>query len=99
MLLGQEVANGDADRRRTPLIGRAEQEDPLPGLTLDQRLIQPQYGQGAEAGGQEGMRDATTSAGAGRPRTQKIPSFPCHFAALGLKARHVRGPRTPGGLP
>ena len=30
---------------------------------------------------------------------RKIPSFPCHFAALGLKARHVRGPRTPGGLP
>jgi hypothetical protein len=24
--------------------------------------------------------------------------FPCHFGPLGLKARHVRSPRTPGGL-
>ena len=29
---------------------------------------------------------------------RKIPSFPCHFAPLGLEARHVRSPRTPGGL-
>ena len=36
---------------------------------------------------------------AGRvPNSRKIPSFPCHFAPLGLKARHVRSPRTPGGL-
>jgi BMFP domain-containing protein YqiC len=34
----------------------------------------------------------------GRVRARKIPSFPCHFGALGLKARHVRSPRTPGGL-
>ena len=24
--------------------------------------------------------------------------FPCHFRTLGIKARHVRSPRTPGGL-
>jgi hypothetical protein len=25
-------------------------------------------------------------------------AFPCHFASLGLEPRHVRSPRTPGGL-
>ncbi len=35
----------------------------------------------------------------GRIRTRrKIPSFPCHFRPLGLERRHVRSPRTPGGL-
>ena len=34
----------------------------------------------------------------GTPNRQKAPSFPCHFIPLGLKARHVRSPRTPGGL-
>jgi hypothetical protein len=29
---------------------------------------------------------------------RKMPAFPCHFDTLGLKARHVRSPRTPGGL-
>ena len=28
----------------------------------------------------------------------EIPAFPCHFAPLGLEPRHVRSPRTPGGL-
>ena len=28
----------------------------------------------------------------------KNPPFPCHFRVFGVKARHVRGPRTPGGL-
>ena len=40
----------------------------------------------------------TARGGHGRQNRQKIPSFPCHFAPLGLKARHVRSPRTPGGL-
>ena len=35
---------------------------------------------------------------ASRQTLIKIPSFPCLFAALALKARHVRSPRTPGGL-
>jgi hypothetical protein len=26
------------------------------------------------------------------------PAFPCHFPPLRLERRHVRGPRTPGGL-
>src|SRR6266702_4682426 len=30
---------------------------------------------------------------------RKSPSFPCHFRLLRLERRHVRGPRTPGGLP
>ena len=36
----------------------------------------------------------------GRPvcPTRKIPAFPCHFRTLGLKARQLRSPRTPGGL-
>ena len=29
---------------------------------------------------------------------KKIPAFPCHFTPLGLERRHVRSPRTPGGL-
>ena len=29
---------------------------------------------------------------------RKLPAFPCHFAPLGLEPRHVRSPRTPGGL-
>ena len=28
----------------------------------------------------------------------KHPAFPCHFRPLGLERRHVRSPRTPGGL-
>jgi BMFP domain-containing protein YqiC len=28
----------------------------------------------------------------------KAPTFPCHFRTLGLKARQLRSPRTPGGL-
>src|ERR1700688_2766667 len=35
---------------------------------------------------------------AGPKTARKIPAFPCHFAALGLERRHVRSPRTPGGL-
>ena len=31
-------------------------------------------------------------------RPRKFQTFPCHFRTLGLKARHVRSPRTPGGL-
>ena len=38
----------------------------------------------------KGYRDA--------PNRRKIPAFPCHFAPLRLERRHVRGPRTPGGL-
>ena len=34
----------------------------------------------------------------GHPNPTKFPSFPCHFAPLGLERRHVRSPRTPGGL-
>jgi hypothetical protein len=34
-----------------------------------------------------------------QPRqARNIASFPCHFGPLGLERRHVRGPRTPGGL-
>jgi hypothetical protein len=29
---------------------------------------------------------------------RKFPAFPCHFGTLGLERRHVRSPRTPGGL-
>ena len=33
-----------------------------------------------------------------RATPRKIPAFPCHFRPLGLERRHVRSPRTPGGL-
>ena len=39
-----------------------------------------------------------TRFGAFCPEVIKIPAFPCHFAPLGLERRHVRSPRTPGGL-
>ena len=46
-----------------------------------------------------GPRPGMTAKGVIAAKTgRKIPSFPCHFAPLGLKARHVRSPRTPGGL-
>ena len=31
-------------------------------------------------------------------RVRNIASFHCHFGPLGLEPRHVRSPRTPGGL-
>lgn len=36
--------------------------------------------------------------GCSRQTLIKIPAFPCLFAPLGLEPRHVRSPRTPGGL-
>src|SRR6266851_10517510 len=60
----------------------------------------------ADAGvfGSDGV-DAGNRAAQGRTRRlkspavgRKVPSFPCRFRPLGLKARHVRSPRTPGGL-
>ena len=36
--------------------------------------------------------------GSGPQNPTKIPAFPCHFGTLGLERRHVRSPRTPGGL-
>src|SRR5579872_7363403 len=33
------------------------------------------------------------------PRNAQKTRQPCHFGPLGLERRHVRGPRTPGGLP
>jgi|GEM_PF-6937835 len=35
----------------------------------------------------------------GAPGNGEKTRQPCHFGPLGLERRHVRGPRTPGGLP
>ena len=64
-------------------------------------------GRSVQDGRRRSMPTCAARASSGRPdpiarrrgEARKIPAFPCHFVPLRLERRHVRGPRTPGGLP
>jgi hypothetical protein len=80
--------------------GRRSQTVPLPLYVMPglDPGIHHSSKESCEGDGLPGRSPAMTNWGYHLQIRRKIPAFPCHFAPLGLEPRHVRSPRTPGGL-